>query len=131
MNKTDNESILLTTCPVIPVDNMNKAIRFYCDKLGFENTYDSNEYEEGPINYLVLCRKNVCLHFQLFDSIEDITMPFLKFPVRNIEALYAEFREKEAIDESRKIQNTAWNTKEFAMYDPFMTGLTFYESLKK
>jgi len=66
---------LLQINPVLPVDDMTKTLAFYTDKLGFSKVYDSTNYGEDPINYAVLCRENVCIHLQLFDSIEDIIMP--------------------------------------------------------
>ncbi len=117
--------------PVIPVDDIEKAIDFYTDKLGFENTYDSSEYQQGPLDYVVLRRGEACLHFQLFDSLNGITMPMLKFPVKNIEVLFQELSEKKVTKEGKSVEKTLWNTKEFAFYDPFMTGITFYESVRQ
>jgi len=74
---------LLQINPILPVDDMTKTLAFYTDKLGFSKVYDSTNYGADPINYAVLCRENICIHLQLFDSIEDIIMPQFRILVRH------------------------------------------------
>ncbi len=116
--------------PVLPIDNMKLIMDFYIEQLGFQYFYDSTHYEAGEVNYAIICRDHLCLHFQLHDSIQDYTMPMLRFSIQYLDALYNEYKQKGVIRD-QKIRETPWNTREFAFFDPNMVGLTFYEPLKR
>lgn len=130
MSNQETRSGLITAInPVIPVSNMSRTVSFYTDKLGFTLTYDSTQYEAGPMNYAVLCRDHICLHFQLFDDHHRLTMPSLRFVVSDIQALYDDFTQRSAISPQIALRETPWNTREFAFFDPDKVGLTFYQEL--
>jgi len=118
---------LMQVNPVIPASDMVLIIDFYENKMGFKNVYDSTHYEDGPVNYAVLCRESICLHFQLFESLEGLTAPSLRIQVENIIPLFEEFKTRGLLSDKSELRITPWGTKEFAFFDPNNTALTFYE----
>jgi|GEM_PF-140958 len=123
------EKLITNINPVIPVSNMNQSVSYYQEKLGFALTYDSTRYETGPMNYAVLCRDRICIHLQLFDDHQQLTMPSLRFVVSDLETLYGDLKERKAIDDHTMIRKTPWATLEFGLYDPDNVGLTFYQEV--
>jgi len=120
---------LIQVNPVIPASDMVLIIDFYENKMGFKNVYDSTHYEDGPVNYAVLCREGICLHFQLFESLKGLTAPNLRIQVENIIPLFEEFKTRGILSDKDELKETPWGTKEFAFFDPNNTGLTFYEDI--
>jgi hypothetical protein len=94
---------------------MERSISFYENKLGFNCTYNSTHYESGPINYAVLRRDEICLHLQLFENHQELTMPSLRLVVAEIDVLYKELLERAALTKDVKIHDTPWNTREFGL----------------
>lgn len=117
---------LLQINPVLQVTDMPASIAFYEEKLGFRNMYDSTQYEEGPVNYAVMCRQNLCIHLQLFDQLAE--QPQIRIEVKNIAPLFEEYRNKGVLDHQEALRITPWGTKEFAFFDLNRVGLTFYEN---
>ena len=110
---------------------MENTIHFYENKMGFEKVFDSMQYEDKPINYAVLCRQNICIHFQLFDRIDDIKMPQFRIQVKDIEFLFEEYKSRKTIDSVAELRATPWGTRGFAFFDPNSVGLTFFESISQ
>lgn len=115
--------------PVIPASDMVQTIDFYENKMGFTNVFDSSHYEDGPINYAILCRQSICLHFQLFESLKGLTAPNIRIQVEEIEPLFEEYKTRGILDDKNELTITPWGTKEFAFFDPNKSALTFYEDL--
>jgi catechol 2,3-dioxygenase-like lactoylglutathione lyase family enzyme len=124
------DTTFLQINPVLPVDNMMKTIAFYEDKLGFKKIMDSSKYGEEPINYAVVCRNNVCIHFELLERIDDIKMPQFRIQVEDIAPLFDEYKSRGLLGASATLRNTPWATREFAFFDINGVGLTFFESLE-
>ncbi|MDB4292741.1 hypothetical protein N9954_04985 [Maribacter sp.] len=51
--------------------------------------------------------------------------------VQNVEALFEEYRKQDVFHDNTALKETAWRAREFAFYDPFKNGLTFYRGHKK
>ncbi|MEL6988732.1 MAG: VOC family protein, partial [Bacteroidota bacterium] len=71
---------------VLPVANMDKALSFYKDRLGFEVTFTW----EDPICYAVLKRGGVSLHLSLTDDkeIKESKRCMMYIFVHDIDAIY-------------------------------------------
>ncbi len=115
--------------PVIPTRDIGKTAGFYLTKLGFEEVYNSTAYQEACLDYMVLCRGDICLHLQQTQAYADFTAPHIRLEVRNIRELWQEFKGSGAIPEDRPLVQSPWNTIEFGLYDPNSVALTFYESI--
>ena len=53
----------------------------------------------------------------------------LRIVTQNIESLFQEYGDKNIFNPHTLLRETAWGTKEFAFYDPFKNGLTFYRDV--
>ena len=125
---SESETKFLYLSPVLASSDVSRDITWYEGKLGFRNVYDSSAYQEGTIDYAVLCRQNLCLHLQ-FQYPQDMTSTDIKFQVENIELLFEECVSAGIVAPEKINRKTAWNTCEFGLFDPSGNRITFYEDL--
>ena len=114
--------------PVLASADVPRDIKWYEEKLGFKNVYDSSAYQEGKIDYAVIGRDNLFMHLQ-FQFPEDIISTDVKFEVQNIELLYLELLKKGVIKEDQIRRKTPWNTSEVSFFDLSRNRITFLEDL--
>lgn len=116
--------------PVLPVQNVLAALFFYVNKLGFEIAFADDP--KAP-TYAGVRRDDIEIHLQWHDAKEwetAVDRPMLRIVTQNIESLFREYQTKEVFHESTALMETAWKTKEFAFYDLYKNGLTFYQELR-
>ncbi len=113
--------------PILGTRDINKAIQFYVERLGFTLAF---RHGEAPIEYIGLRRDGVELHMQ-FQYEHEMGTIRLRFAVDDPDALYEEYSGKEVFYEGTRLQNTPWGTREFALYDLDRNALTFYRQLQK
>ncbi len=116
---------LLQIHPVLAVADMSKTITYYEDKLGFVKRYDSLKYGSAIMDYAVVLRENIEIHFQLFDMIDKIIMPQFRIQVKNIDRLYQEYIDKEVLKWNKEIKQTPWEPKSLPFMIAIMLGLPF------
>ncbi|OUR92230.1 bleomycin resistance protein [Flavobacteriales bacterium 34_180_T64] len=124
------KGILHQIHPILPVQNVVVALFYYTNKLGFEIAFADDS--KNP-TYAGIRRDHIELHLQWHDPKEwesSFNTPMIRIVTENIEDLFEEFKAKEAFHESTILKETQWNTKEFAFYDIYKNGLTFYQNLK-
>ncbi len=112
--------------PVLPVKDVIEALDFYVNRLGFKIGFADDS--KRP-TYAGVLRDEIEIHLQWHDTSEwekAVERPMLRIVSQNIEALYEEYASKEVFHAHTLLRETAWGTKEFAFYDPFDNGLTFY-----
>lgn len=112
--------------PVLPVKDVVEALDFYVNRLGFRIGFADDA--KNP-KYAGVLRDGIEIHLQWHDASEwevKIDRPMLRIVAQNIESLYDEFAKKDVFHAHTLLRETAWGTKEFAFYDPFKNGLTFY-----
>jgi len=123
------KGILEQIHPVLPVKNVKEALKFYVEKLGFQIAFaDDNT---NPF-YAGIKRDAIEIHLQWHDPKEweaSFNTPMLRIVTQNIEALYEEFKTKDVFHKNTSLKETTWGTREFAFYDLYMNGLTFYQDL--
>jgi catechol 2,3-dioxygenase-like lactoylglutathione lyase family enzyme len=115
--------------PVLPVKDVVEALDFYVNRLGFKIAFADDA--KNP-KYAGILRDGIEIHLQWHSSKEweiEIDRPMLRIVTQNIESLYDELSEKDVFHSHTLLRETAWSTKEFAFYDPFQTGLTFYRDV--
>ncbi|OIQ29613.1 MAG: bleomycin resistance protein [Bacteroidetes bacterium MedPE-SWsnd-G2] len=123
-------SQLLQIHPVLPVKNVLAALFFYVDKLGFDIAFADDP--KSP-KYAGVRRGNIEIHLQWHDESEwdtKVERPMLRILTSNVSELYQELSTKDIFHSETKVQNTAWGTQEFAFYDLYKNGLTFYNTTK-
>jgi len=112
--------------PVLPVRDVNEALRFYTEKLGFKKAFADDP--KIPF-YAGVRRDQIEFHLQWHDAKEweiEIDRPMLRFVIENVEALFDEYKDKGVFHKQTSLKETPCGTKEFAFYDPYKNGLTFY-----
>mgnify|MGYP000297763630 CR=1 FL=1 len=124
-----SKSYLYQIHPVLPVQNVLAALFYYTQRLGF-----TIAFADDPKNptYAGIKRDHIEIHLQWHDAKEwesGFNTPMLRIVTQNVEALFEEFKTKDVFHESTNVRETAWNTKEFAFYDLYKNGLTFYSEL--
>ena len=114
--------------PVLPVKDVVEALDFYVNRLGFKIAFADDS--KNP-KYAGILKDAIEIHLQWHDAShwEKTTHPMLRIVTENIEQLYEEYAEKDVFNGHTLLRETAWGTKEFAFYDPFNNGLTFYRDL--
>lgn len=111
--------------PILGTRDLENAIRFYVDSLGFTLAFRDGS---APTNYVGLRRDRVELHLQ-FQYAHEMATTRLRFVVDDPDALYKEYKDKDVFYEGTRLADTAWGTREFALYDLDRNALTFYRKL--
>jgi uncharacterized glyoxalase superfamily protein PhnB len=116
--------------PILDVRDIETALRFYVERLGFRVEF---RYAEDPNNYAGVCRDSVSLHMQWQhgDEFRKGTAGRLRvrIAVDDPDALFEEFLAAGALPEATQIRVTPWGTREFGIRDPDGNGLTFYRDV--
>lgn len=115
--------------PVLPVQNVLAALFFYVNKLGFEISFADDA--KNP-TYAGVKRDHIEIHLQWHDEKEwesSFNTPMLRIVTQNVDALFDEYKAKDVFHESTAVKDTPWKTREFAFYDLYKNGLTFYQTL--
>ena len=116
--------------PILDVHDVNAALRFYVERLGFEVEF---RYAENPDNYAGVRRDDVHLHMQWQHEEHFKNGTARRLRVRLIvndpDALFEEFRGKGLLDEETHVRDTRWGTREFGFRDPDGSALIFYRDL--
>lgn len=127
-SKNRSETKFLYMSPVLASADVARDVKWYENKLGFKNVYDSSAYQDGPIDYSVVGRQDLFLHLQ-FQYPKDMTSTDIRFQVQNIEPLFEEFVSNGLLAPDKINRKTAWNTSEFGLFDPSSNRITFFEDL--
>ena len=113
--------------PILPSQDVRRSIEYYTERLGFRLAFQDNADAPG---YAGVIRDSVELHLQWHDPAEwDLACPSLRFLVADVDALFEEFKDRGVFHEQTALRDTAWGTREFAFFDPYKNGLTFYRDL--
>lgn len=115
--------------PVLPVKSVSEAVVYYIEKLGFELAFTDTTSDNG---YAGVKRDGIEIHLQWHDErewVEGLDRPMLRIYVDNITSLFEEYKTKDVFHDNTKLEEKIWGTKEFAFYDLFGNGLTFYRDL--
>jgi catechol 2,3-dioxygenase-like lactoylglutathione lyase family enzyme len=121
---------LADVIPVLPARDVSEAVRFYVDRLGFELAFQ--DAPDSP-QYAGVRRGGVELHLQ-FQFPEDFEagtagQAMLRLVVDDPEVLFREYEGKGVFHEQTRLRDTAWGTREFALWDLNHNGLTFMRAI--
>lgn len=113
--------------PVLAVRNVDAAIRYYTEKLGFRVCFQDAPTEP---KYAGVRRDAVELHLQWHDEkdfVNDGSDPLiLRFIVDDPDSLFEEYQGRNALGPMSQVTDTPWGTREFGLFEPDGTGLVFY-----
>ena len=122
----DKKYTLGNISPLIPAgDDMEKAIAFYEQCLGFTKTHQ----EGNPIHMPIVEKDNAKIFLIKNGDSKLAESTALRIYVNNLEKYYTELQAKgeEIIHPNGKLETKPWGMKEFAVLDPAGVCLTFYE----
>jgi catechol 2,3-dioxygenase-like lactoylglutathione lyase family enzyme len=118
--------------PVLMSSDLTASIRFY-ERLGFVTVFQDSPSDP---RYAGIRRDGVELHLQWHGEEQwsfPADRPTYRFVVREVDAFYAELRERGALESQRASRgpwrepaDTPWGTREFHILDPDGNGLQFY-----
>ena len=111
------------THPIIGTRDINRAITFYTQQLGFTLAFGD---KADPPNYVGFRRDAVELHMQ-FQFEHEMSTIRLRLLVDDPDALHGEYAKRGI--ECALVRNTPWLTREFALHDLDQNSLTFYRRL--
>jgi hypothetical protein len=124
-----NKGYLHQIHPILPVQDVVEALKYYVNKLGFTIAFADDS--KNP-SYAGIRRDDVEIHLQWHDSAEweaGFNTPMLRIVTQNIEDLYEEYNAQDVFHENTSLKVTEWQTREFAFCDLYNNGLTFYQDL--
>jgi len=121
-----NPGMFKMTQPILGTRDINRAMDFYIQRLGFQLAFGD---KADPPNYIGFRRDAVELHMQ-FQFEHEMGTIRLRFLVEDPDALFQEYRERGVECSASGIRDTPWGTREFALYDLDRNSLTFYRNLK-
>jgi catechol 2,3-dioxygenase-like lactoylglutathione lyase family enzyme len=110
--------------PILGVRDLERAIAFYVDRLGFKLAFSDGG------NYAGLRRDQVEVHMQ-FQYEHEMSTTRLRFLIEDPDALFEEYESQNVFHDRTHLASTPWGTREFAFYDLDGNGLTFYRDIKK
>ncbi len=113
------------THPILGTRDIQRAISFYTQQLGFELAFSDNA---DPPNYVGFRRDAVEVHMQ-FQFEHEMGTIRLRFLVEDPDALFDEYRTRSVECSPNGVRDTPWMTREFALYDLDRNALTFYREL--
>lgn len=125
-----SEGYLHQIHPVLAVKDVVEALDFYVNRLGFKIGFADDA--KNP-KYAGVLRDGIEIHLQWHDAAEwegTVDRPTLRIVTQNIQELYNEYALKDVFHAHTLLRETAWGTREFAFYDPFHNGLTFYRDVE-
>jgi catechol 2,3-dioxygenase-like lactoylglutathione lyase family enzyme len=117
--------VLKETHPIIGTRDIQRAIEFYTQRLGFELAFRDDA--DSP-NYVGFRRDAVELHMQ-FQFEHEMSTIRLRFLVENPDELFNEYRQRNVECTASGVRDTPWETREFGLYDLDHNALTFYRHL--
>ncbi len=122
--------------PVLMSSDVARSLGYY-ERLGFRETFRDDPAEP---RYAAVERDGVELHLQWHGPEQWAhagDRPTYRFPVRDVDALFAEFRQSGVVPEASARfgpwatpADTPWGTREFHLRDPDRNGLQFYRTLQ-
>lgn len=121
--------ILKQIHPVLPVIDVSKAVAYYVNNLGFKLGFTDTIDAHG---YAGVRRDHVEINLQWHDEKEwvaGLDRPMLRIYVENISELFDEYNSNKVFHDNTFLKKTPWGTEEFAFYDLYGNGLTFYREI--
>ncbi|GIK52023.1 MAG: hypothetical protein BroJett014_09960 [Planctomycetota bacterium] len=119
---------LKAAIPILPADDMTRALAFYTQKLGFKERFRDND--QAP-KYVGIERDGIMLHLVEVTPAKTAKLvasqTMCRLLVDDVDALYAEFSQHDGvIHPNGKLALKPWGTREFGVLDPAGVCVTFF-----
>ncbi len=117
MGSVVSKARLCSITPQFLVQNLDKALSFYTETLGFEIAFTYSDFYAG------VARDGLVIHLKLSDE-ADPSRAFKQqhehldvyFSTDDVEALYQEYQSR-GVSFLKPLQATPWGTREFVVQD--------------
>lgn len=113
----------LSVSPLIPARDVEEAIRFYRNALGFELDYRDAE----PAQFAIVGSEGATLHLFASQDKHLADWTSLRIGVEGIDALYARCGEAGCVHPNGPLGSRPWGTREFSIVDPSGVCIAFVE----
>lgn len=120
---------LLDTVPYVWVADVEKAIPYYRDKLGFELEFvHTYEWGGGKYGLALMARDAITLHLRVCEcgDYRHTGMSFYQVVMRGIDELHAEYVRKGAMIRFPPTTQE-WGVRDFQVEDPEGNRIYFFE----
>lgn len=136
---------MLRTVPALPVIHIEKEVSFYRDKLGFRCGFQASDFaimhrDKTEIHLWAACDKSwkwrslVLFLRPIWSGAESFLAGThsCRIEVEQIDPLFEEYKKQGVLyDQKTVVEQTPWNTSEFAVLDLHRNLLTFTEPIKE
>ena len=115
----------LYVIPVLPSQDIERDLKWYQEKAGFEKVFGDNMYAG-------MQRQGLEVHLQWHaDTEEDPLLggSVIKFFVENIQVVFDELVKRGTVPADKLRRNTPWGTHEFGFYDLNKNAIFFVEDI--
>jgi len=102
--------------PIMKVDQMDKALTFYVETLGFEKLSDYRPGEGADPAYVTLKQGGAVFHISSFPG-DGISGSAVNIVTGDIDDLFANIKAKGVSPEMEPVDQS-WGTREFYIKDP-------------
>jgi uncharacterized glyoxalase superfamily protein PhnB len=116
---SDEKVQVLGTVPVLPVTDVQEALAFYRDALGFECAFEQGQYAG-----VVRGDAQVHLDGVVNSGAGQMTV---RVTVAGVDALYAEIEPKGVVDPAEPLNTKPWGARQFSVLDCCGNRITFVE----
>ncbi|MFA5075370.1 MAG: VOC family protein [Candidatus Babeliales bacterium] len=135
--------MMKNSTPVLVVDSVETAIKFYTEKLAFdivESMVQKEEHSEQTFVYALLKKGKCSIMFRTPHVEELAEFSFIKRCASRCTGLYVEMKKglekyfqkcnKKGVQILHELQNQPWGDRTFAIKDPFGFLLTFAQPIE-
>jgi catechol 2,3-dioxygenase-like lactoylglutathione lyase family enzyme len=112
----------LSAVPVLPALDINQAIAFYEQRLGFTTEFQYDDYAG-------LSRGKIQIHLWLCDDRYIAENSSCRVNVRQIETLYEQYQLQHVIHPNGSLVTKPWGIKEFTVLDLNGNAITLAEPM--
>jgi uncharacterized glyoxalase superfamily protein PhnB len=116
-----NPTRFLSVSPMIPARDVEEAIRFYRDALGFGLDYRDAE----PAQFAIVGRDAVRLNLFFNEDQYLASQTSLRISVDGVEALYERCQAAGCVHPNGALGTRPWGTREFSVIDPSGVCIAF------
>ena len=112
--------------PVLHVTSSAAAKKFYCDLLGFSETFAYRPFGGADPCYMGVTRDDVRLHLSSFSG-DGVSGGVVFLGVQDVDALHEELKAKGIIFELEPTDQS-WGNREMHVHDPDGNSIRFVQS---
>ena len=121
-NAMQSTATISSACPLFPAADPSASAVWYCDRLGFRQTY-------ADADYAMVCRDGVQVHFWRCGDPAIARATSAYFYTASVDGLAAAMQRAADGGRIQMPQDTAWGMREFYIWDPDGNLLKFGQDL--